>query len=116
MKARIPNQGGGMNQAAMMKQLQQMQDNMETTQKEIEETEFTASSGGGAVEVAVTGAHEVKSIKIQPDVVDPEDVEMLEDMLIAALNEAQRKASETMEREMGKITGGMNIPGLGNLL
>ena len=112
MKARIPNQGG-MNQAAMMKQLQQMQDNMETTQKEIEETEFTASSGGGAVEVAVTGAHEVKSIKIQPDVVDPEDVEMLEDMLIAALNEATRKAKETMDREIGKITGGMNIPGLG---
>ncbi|MBQ1895668.1 MAG: YbaB/EbfC family nucleoid-associated protein, partial [Clostridia bacterium] len=97
----------------MMKQLQQMQDNMETTQKEIEETEFTASSGGGAVEVSVTGAHEVKSIKIQPDVVDPEDVEMLEDMLIAALNEATRKAKETMDREIGKITGGMNIPGLG---
>jgi len=112
MKARIPNQGG-MNQAAMMKQLQQIQDNMETTQKEIEETEFTASSGGGAVEVSVTGAHEVKSIKIQPDVVDPEDVEMLEDMLIAALNEATRKAKETMDREIGKITGGMNIPGLG---
>ena len=112
MKARIPNQGG-MNQAAMMKQLQQMQDNMETTQKEIEETEFTASSGGGAVEVSVTGAHEVKSIKIQPDVVDPEDVEMLEDMLIAALNEATRKAKETMDREIGKITGGRNRPGLG---
>ncbi len=116
MKARIPNQGGGMNQAAMMKQLQQMQTNMEDKQKEIEESEFQASSGGGAVEVSVTGAHEVKSIKIQPDVVDPDDVEMLEDMLIAALNEAQRKASETMEREIGKITGGMNIPGLGNML
>ena len=115
MKARIPNQGG-MNQAAMMKQLQQMQDNMESTQKEIEESEFTASSGGGAVEVAVSGANEVKSIKINPDVVDPDDVEMLEDMLIAALNEAQRKAKETMEREMGKITGGMNIPGLNGLL
>ncbi|MBQ3897975.1 MAG: YbaB/EbfC family nucleoid-associated protein, partial [Clostridia bacterium] len=71
------------------------------------------SSGGGAVEVSVNGAHEVKSIKIQPDVVDPEDVEMLEDMLIAALNEATRKAKETMDREIGKITGGMNIPGLG---
>lgn len=112
MKARIPSQGGGMNQAAMMKQLQQMQDNMEAKQKEIEETEFTASSGGGAVEVAVTGAHEVKSIKIQPDVLDPDDVEMLEDMLIAALNEAARKAKDTMDREIGKITGGMNIPGL----
>ncbi|NLL63087.1 MAG: YbaB/EbfC family nucleoid-associated protein [Ruminococcaceae bacterium] len=116
MKARIPKQNQDMNQAAMMKQLQQMQDNMQTTQKEIEESEFSASSGGGAVEVVVNGSHEMKSIKIQPDVVDPEDVEMLEDMVIAATNEAMRKATETMEREMSKITGGMNIPGLGGLI
>lgn len=116
MKARIPNQGKGVNQAGMMKQIQKMQEDMEKTQSEIENTEFTASSGGGAVEVSVNGSHEIKSIKIKPEVVDPEDVEMLEDMLIAALNEAQKKASDTMEREMGKITGGMNIPGLGGLL
>ncbi len=116
MKARIPNQGKGINQAGMMKQIQKMQDDMQETQRAVEESEFTASSGGGAVEVTVNGSHEVKGIKIQPDVVDPEDVEMLEDMLIAALNEAMRKASETMEREMNKITGGMNIPGLGGLL
>ena len=91
MKARIPNQGKGVNQAGMMKQIQKMQDDMQKPQTEIENTEFTASSGGGAVEVSVNGSHEVKRIKIDPEVVDPDDVEMLEDMLIAALNEAQRK-------------------------
>lgn len=115
MKARIPNQGG-MNQAAMMKQIQKMQDDMQETQKNIEESEFSASSGGGAVEVVVNGSHEVKSIKINPEVVDPDDVEMLEDMLIAALNESIKKANDTMEREMNKITGGVNIPGLNGLL
>ncbi len=110
MKARIPNQGG---QANMMKRLQQMQDDMARVQKECEESEYTASAGGGAIDVTVNGSHQVVSVKIQPDVVDPEDVEMLEDLLVAAVNEAMRKADETMEREMGKITGGMNIPGLG---
>ena len=98
MKARIPNQGG---QANMMKRIQQMQE------------EYSASAGGGAIDVTVNGKHQVVSVKIQPDVVDPEDVEMLEDLLVAAVNEAMRKADETAEREMGKITGGMNIPGLG---
>lgn len=111
MKARIPNQGGG--QAQMMKRLQQMQDDMARIQKECEEAEYSACAGGGAIDVAVNGKHQLVSVKIQPDVVDPEDVEMLEDLLIAAVNEAMRKADETMEREMGKITGGMNIPGLG---
>lgn len=110
MKARIPNQGG---QANMMKRLQQMQDDMARVQKECEEAEYKASAGGGAIDVTVNGSHQVVSVKIQPDVVDPEDVEMLEDLLVAAVNEAMRKADETMEREMGKITGGMNIPGLG---
>ena len=110
MKARIPNQGG---QANMMKRLQQMQDDMARVQKECEEAEYKASAGGGAIDVTVNGSHQVVSVKIQADVVDPEDVEMLEDLLVAAVNEAMRKADETMEREMGKITGGMNIPGLG---
>lgn len=110
MKARIPNQGG---QANMMKRIQQMQDDMARVQKECEEAEYKASAGGGAIDVTVNGSHQVVSVKIQPDVVDPEDVEMLEDVLVAAVNEAMRKADETMEREMGKITGGMNIPGLG---
>lgn len=110
MKARIPNQSG---QANMMKRLQQMQDDMARVQKECEEAEYQASAGGGAIDVKVNGKHQVVSVNIQPDVVDPEDVEMLEDLLVAAVNEAMRKADETMEREMGKITGGMNIPGLG---
>ena len=91
MKARIPGgQGGG--QMAMMKRIQEMQAQMEAKQQEIEASEFTASAGGGAVEVTVTGAHEVKAIELQPDVVDPEDIEMLADLLIAATNEAMRKA------------------------
>lgn len=116
MKARIPKTGQGVNQAGMMKQIQKMQDEMEAKQAEIQETEFTASAGGGAVEVVVNGSHEVKSIKIEPEVVDPDDVEMLEDLLIASLNEANRKAVEAMEKSMDSVTGGMNIPGLNGLL
>ncbi len=110
MKARIPNQGG---QANMMKKIQQMQEEMTRVQQECENAEYQASAGGGAIDVTVNGKHQLVSVKIQPDVVDPEDVEMLEDLLVAAVNEAMRKADETMEREMGKLTGGMNIPGLG---
>ncbi len=110
MKARIPNQGG---QANMMKRIQQMQEEMTRVQQECEAAEYSASAGGGAIDVTVNGKHQLVSVKIQPDVVDPEDVEMLEDLLVAAVNEAMRKADETMEREMGKLTGGMNIPGLG---
>ncbi len=112
MKARIPNQAAGGN---MMKKIQEMQANMQTLQEELAVAEYTASSGGGAVDVVVNGSHEIKSVKIRPEVVDPEDVEMLEDMLLAALNEAMRKADETAEREMGKITGGINIPGMGGM-
>jgi len=115
MRANVPKQGSGVNQAGMMKQIQRMQEEMEKKQQEIQETEYTASSGGGAIEVAVSGAHEIKSIKIQPEVVDPEDVEMLEDMLMAALNEAERKASEAMEKAMDSATNGMSVPGLGGL-
>lgn len=109
MKARIPNQ----NQGNMMQKLQKMQDEMQRVQAEIEETEFSASAGGGAVEVTVTGKHEIKAIKMQPEVVDPDDIEMLEDLIIASLNEAIRKANDKMDSEMGKITGGLNVPGMG---
>lgn len=112
MKARIPNANQGGN---MMQKLQKMQEQMAQTQAAVEETEFTASAGGGAVEVTVNGKHEIKSIKMQPEVVDPEDIEMLEDLLLASLNEAMRKADETMESEMGKLTGGLNIPGMGGM-
>ncbi len=115
MKARVPKQQG-VNQAGMMKQIQKMQEDMEKRQAEVQETEFSASAGGGAVTVVVNGSHETKSVKIQPEVVDPDDVEMLEDLLIAALNEANRKAAEAMEKAMDSATGGMNVPGLEGLL
>lgn len=108
MKARIPNQGGN-SQAAMMKKLQDMQAEMNRTQQEVEEAEYSASAGGGAVEVKVNGKHEVLEVKIQPDVVDPDDVEILSDMIIAATNEAIRKAIDTMEQRMGSVTSGLNL-------
>ena len=109
MKARIPGaaQGGRMN---MMKQIQEMQAQLEAKQAEIEETDFTASAGGGAVEVTVSGAHEIKNIKMQPDVVDPEDIEMLSDLIMAAANEAMRKAEDAMEQAMNAAKGGLNLP------
>ena len=109
MKARIP---GGMNggQMNMMKKIQEMQQQLEEKQAEIENSEFTASAGGGAVEVTVSGAHEVKSINMQPDVVDPEDIEMLSDLIIAATNEAMRKADDAMEQAMNAAKGGLNLP------
>lgn len=112
MKARIPNANQGGN---MMQKLQKMQEEMAKTQASVEESEFTSSAGGGAVEVTVNGKHEVKAIKMQPEIVDPEDIDMLEDLLLAAINEAIRKADEAMESEMGKLTGGLNIPGMGGL-
>lgn len=109
MKARIP---GAQNQGNMMKRIQQMQEDMQNAQAEVENSEFTATVGGGAVEVTVSGSHEVRSIKMQPDIVDPEDIEMLEDMLIAALNESIKKANDAMEQGIEKAKGGLSIPGL----
>ena len=109
MKARIP---GAQNQGNMMKKIQQMQEDMTRIQEEIEATEYTSSVGGGAVEVTVNGSHEVLSIKMKPDVVDPEDIEMLEDLLISALNESIKKANDAMDQGMEKAKGGLSIPGL----
>ena len=109
MKARIP---GAQNQGNMMKRIQQMQEDMTRIQEEIEPTEYTSSVGGGAVEVTVNGSHEVLSIKMQPDVVDREDIEMLEDLLISALNESIKKANDAMDQGMEKAKGGLSIPGL----
>ena len=97
---------------AMLKQAQQMQENIEKKKAELEEKDYVVSSGGGMVEVTVSGKHEIKAIGINPEVVDPDDVEMLEDMLMAALNEAMRKIDEDEERELSAVTGGLNIPGL----
>ena len=112
MKARIPNQNN-MSRNAMMERIQKMQEDMAAKQAEVEAAEFTASAGGGAVEVKVSGKHEILGITVKPEVVDTDDVEMLEDLLIASLNEAIRKANDTMEREMGAFTNGLGIPGLG---
>ncbi|MEF9917751.1 MAG: YbaB/EbfC family nucleoid-associated protein [Eubacterium sp.] len=101
---------GGKNN--MMKQIQKMQDEMLKTQSELEEKEVEAAAGGGAVKVVVTGKKVIKSVKIDPDVIDEDDVEMLEDLIIAATNEALSKVDELSNAEMGKLTGGMNIPGL----
>ena len=96
---------GNMNN--LMKQAQKMQKQMEETTKELEEKEVTAAAGGGAVEVTVTGKKEIKSVKLDPEVVDPDDIEMLEDLIVAATNEALRKMEEISQAEMAKITGGL---------
>ena len=102
---------GGMNMNNLMKQAQKMQKQLEQTQAELEMRAFTATSGGGAVKVVVTGKKELTELTISPDVVDPEDVEMLQDLILSAVNEAIRQADEAMSGEMGKLTGGMGLPG-----
>lgn len=89
-----------------------MQRQMEETTKELEEKEYTAAAGGGAVTVTVSGKKEVVSIKLSEEVVDPDDIEMLQDLIIAAVNEAMAKADQLSEEEMAKVTGGMNLGGL----
>jgi len=101
---------GNMNK--MMKQVQEMQKKMMQTQEELKNKTVEATAGGGVVKVIANGHNEVLEIKIAPEAVDPEDVEMLQDLIVAAVNESLRKAQEMMSSEMSKITGGMNIPGL----
>ena len=97
---------------SMIKQAQKMHEQMTQLQTELDEREYTAAAGGGAVSCTVSGKREVLRLDIKPEVVDPEDVEMLSDLITAAVNEALRKAVETSEADMNKITGGLNIPGL----
>ena len=101
--------GGGMpgNMNNLMKQAQRMQRQMEESQKELETKEFTAKAGGGAVEVTVTGKKEITKVKLSEEVVDPDDIEMLEDLVVAAANEALRMAEEANTEMMGKMTGGL---------
>lgn len=115
MKSRLPKGyggGGASNMNGLMKQAQKMQEEMAKAQAELEEREFTATSGGGAVTVVVSGKKELKSLTIEPEVVDPEDIEMLQDLVLSAVNEALRQVEETSNEEMSKITGGMNLPGM----
>ncbi len=112
MKARLPKGYGKPDVNALMRQAQKMQDDMKAKQEELEATEYKASVSGGAVEVTMTGKHEVTAIKLQPELVDPEDIEMLEDMIAAAVNEAVRLVDEASDEAMQQITGNANFPGL----
>jgi DNA-binding YbaB/EbfC family protein len=101
-----------MDMQKMMKQAQKMQSKMEKKQEEMKDKTVDASAGGGVVTVTVNGGQEVVDIDINPDVLDPDDVEMLEDLILAATNEAMRKVQDMMEDEMGQLAGGLNIPGM----
>ena len=103
--------GGMGNMGNMMKQAQKMQKEMMKLQEEIEQRTVEASAGGGAVTVVITGKKEIKSIILNPEIVDPDDIEMLQDLIMAAVNEAIRQADEMAAKEMSKITGGLNLPG-----
>ena len=103
---------GVMNQAAMMKQAQKMQQEMLRMQQEQEAKTFTAQAGGGMVAATVNGKHELVALEINPEAVDPEDVEMLQDMVIAAVNEAMRAADTEAANNMSRLTGGLNLGGL----
>ena len=103
---------GGMNQAAMMKQAQKMQQEMLRMQQEQETETYTAKAGGGMVVATVNGKHELVNLEIKPEAVDPDDVEMLQDMIIAAVNEAMRAADADAAANMSRLTGGMNLGGL----
>ena len=103
---------GGMNQAAMMKQAQKLQQEMLRMQQEQETKTYTAKAGGGMVSATVNGKHEVVNIEINPVAVDPDDVEMLQDMIMAAVNEAMRTADAEAANNMSRLTGGMNLGGL----
>ncbi len=110
-KTKAPGMGGG-NMQKQLQQVQAMQRQMESVQAEIEEKELTTTAGGGAVSVTVNGKREIVNLTIDKDVVDPDDVEMLQDLVMAAVNEAMRQIEEVSNTEMSKITGGLGIPGL----
>ena len=103
---------GGMNQAAMMKQAQKLQQEMMRMQQEMETKTYTAAAGGGMVKATVNGKHEVVDLQINPEAVDPDDVEMLQDMVMAAVNEAMRTADTESANNMSRLTGGLNLGGL----
>ena len=105
----IGGMGGGFNMN-MIKQAQKMQQDMQKMQEELENKEYTAQAGGGVVSATVSGKHEIKSLAIDPEAVDPEDVEMLQDLIVAAVNEAMRTASSDAAASMGQLTGGLNLP------
>ena len=108
----MPGSMGGMNQASMIKQAQKMQQEMLRMQEEMENKTYSAAAGGGMVKASVNGKHELVELEINPETVDPDDVEMLQDMVIAAVNEAMRTADADSANSMSRLTGGLNLPGL----
>ena len=117
MKARVPKGmgGGPQNMNAMIKQAQKMQEDMEAKQAELEEREYDISAGGGVVGVKINGKKEILSVKLAEEIVDPDDIETLEDLIVAAVNEAIKKVEATAAAEMQSITGSMNLPGMPGL-
>ena len=114
MKVKLPQGlgGGPSNMQSMIKQAQKMQEDMAEKQAELEEKEYDVAAGGGVVNVKINGKKEILSVKIDPEVVDPDDVETLEDLIVAAVNEAIKKVEAISAEEMQKITGSMSIPGM----
>ena len=113
MKARMPAGFGRPDMNALMRQAQKMQDDMKAKQAELEAAEYTGSASGEMVTVRMNGKHEITAVKIKPEAVDPDDIEMLEDLIAAAVNSASAAVDKDSEEEMSKMTGGLNIPGLG---
>ena len=113
MRANIPKgMGGAQNMNAMLRQAQKMQEDMAALQEELDAREYDISAGGGVVGVKINGKKEILSIDIKPEIVDPDDIETLSDILVAAVNEAIKRVETTNAEEMGKLTKGINIPGL----
>ena len=114
MKARLPKGlgGGPQNMDAMIRQAQKMQEDVNTLQADLAEREYEIAAGGGMVKVVIAGTKVIKSIKISEEIVDPDDIETLEDIVTAAVNEAIKRVQDTEEAEMAKITGSLNIPGM----
>ena len=113
MTARMPQGFGRPDPNAMMRQVQKMQENIRAKQEELEAKEYTGTASGEMVSVTMNGKHEVVAVSIKPEAVDPEDIEMLEDLIAAAVNSAVSAVDKDSEEEMSKLTGGLNIPGLG---
>lgn len=114
MKARLPQGmgGGAQNMQSMIRQAQKMQEQITNVQEEIENETFTATTGGGVIEITMNGRKQVQSLTIKPEVVDKDDVETLQDLIISAVNECVKQIEETSEEKMGAVTGGVSFPGL----
>lgn len=112
MKVRIPNSGGPQNMNAMIRQAQKIQEDMAALQEELNVREYDISVGGGMVNVKISGEKQILSIKINPDIIDPDDIETLEDILVAGVNEAIKTVETTNSEAMSKVTGGLNVPGM----